>query len=147
MMRIYIDEFDENSIAWGSDSGYLIKFRSDLTCGYALLVADHSVSPALRGREIGVETTQRDVIEVRRLLPEEPRAYRLTPQPEAGDYEAVGNIDAETLDGGDGFDSLYVSVGDARFVWTTQDISRCVIKPGDWIDFKVIGLTLWDTNT
>ncbi len=146
-MQIYIDEFDENLTTWGNDSGYLIKFRSDLTSGYALLVADHSVSSALRGREISVETGQRDVVEVHPLLPEEPRAYRMTPLPEAGDYEAVGNIDEETLDEGNGFNSLYVYVGDARFVWTTQDVSQRIIKPGDWIRFKVIGLALWDTNT
>ena len=40
-------------------------------------------------------------------------------------------MDEETLDEGTGYHSLYVYVGDARFDWTTRDISQGIIKPKD----------------
>jgi hypothetical protein len=146
-MRISIEAFNETLTTWDRDGGYLVRFRSELTSGIALLAATQSVSSAMCGREITVEVGQRAIESVQVVLPEEPRAFRLSPLPEPGNYEVVGEVSGGILGEDGGLFLVDVCVGDARFTLTTEDVNLSLYGLGDWVRFRIIGLVLWDTNT
>jgi hypothetical protein len=145
-MRIYIDWIDAAAITQGGDTGYRIRFRSELGCGTALLAVSDSVSPALLGQEIFVEIEAQSFRDVRVLLPEEPHHYHFEALPEEGNYEAVGEVLRVMTEAGAGFAITDVCVGEALFHWTPEDIGEDIFVPGDWVRFTVIGLVLWDKN-
>ena len=129
---------------------YWIKFTADIVAGNALLVPVGNSVEELRQRQsspqIFVETGQRAVEGFRLLSGNEAQSYRFEALSNLGDYELTGRISSVLNQENGEILIISVRVGSCRFDLTADDTGIIRVEDGDWVQFRVLELALFDEN-
>jgi hypothetical protein len=122
---------------------YQVEFESEVTSGQTLLHSHADPCSLLPGSQISVETSQSKVVDFHVLSnPNQLHTGRLTPLGTDNDYEVVGLVAVL-------YDEVFhvdVEPGSCSFAIGFEEISPTSVAEGNWVEFKVIGLELWDEH-
>ena len=127
---------------------YWIEFDSALVSGEATLYSRKNAKTLMLNRTISVETEQ-DSIEYFKKLPNYyPTHYLLLSQAKPGNFAAMGQVNSVIRFGKNMEQAIIdIFIGPCRFSLTNEDIADNNLNKGDWVQFKIIGLSFWDEHT
>lgn len=127
-----------------------IKFKADIVSGCALLVPSGvnleqlRQNPALR--HISVETSQTAVENFRLLSDTDAKSYQFEALTNAGDYDLTGEIWDVNIQEDGKVVGARARVGSCMFWLTADDVRPMKVEEGTWVQFRVLGLFLYDEN-
>ncbi len=154
-MQIRVDSVlnNEQCLVGGSPGfpAYRVHFTAAMMRGYAWLVWSGETPPP-QG-DYSVETGMEAIRGFQVVPPDMDRQASIHPLTTPGDYRVSGRVEA-VWPGDDGGVSwgAYVRVGDCSFTVNSDDLSGgpdnqgLRLRKGDWVEFEVGGLSLWDEN-
>jgi hypothetical protein len=134
------------------DGEYWVHFKSDIMTGEALFFPSKYFweDPM----PLYVEVDQREIQGFKILSSAVEHDYQVDALPHRGDYKVTGQVSFFVINEDDSghsigvcTDSYTCSIGSFAFCLSSEEIGQLEIEKGDWVEFILIGLSLWDTGT
>lgn len=124
---------------------YWIEFSCQIASGHAILYSRAVPDELCSGELIGVEIEYKTIEGFCVLIDYFQAEPQLRPLVKPGDYEVIGQVMIVTK-----FENeeilIGVGIGVGWFMLTLDEIGTYKVSEGDWVRFKVIGLTFWDEH-
>jgi hypothetical protein len=134
-------------------SEYWVYFKSEIIVGEALFFPSKQFQ---EGSELlYVEVEHREIKDFKVLPSNTAGIYRVEALPHRGDYQVIGQVSSIMIDDDDNsiqsigvcVDAYTCSTGSFTFCLSSEEMGAIAIVENDWVEFVLIGLSLWDTNT
>jgi hypothetical protein len=130
---------------------YWVSFRSAMMTGQALFYP-HGDIAAVRS-PISVEVDQQEIRDFQVLAADVVHDYRIEALPDRGDYQIIGRVaitietDADTTCAiGICADESTAAIHSWTFWLSSEESDIITVAKDDWVAFRLIGLSLWDTG-
>jgi hypothetical protein len=128
---------------------YWVEFRSAVMIGEALFHPRGDIA-AVRS-SISVEVDQQEIRDFQVLAADVAHGYRIEALPDRGDYQIIGRVAIKietdaTFAIGVCADERTAAISSWTFWLSLEECDIITVAQGDWVGFRLIGLSLWDTG-
>jgi len=117
--------------------GYKVHFTSSLAVGTAVFVPARTASLEMQGQSFWVELNQETVENLVRLPDDSSQHPVFASTSQSGDFNVRGVITSVVP-------FITASAGDASFILASDELGDITLQEGDWVEFLVRELSLWD---
>ena len=117
--------------------GYKVQFTSSLAVGTAVFVPARTASLEMQGQSFWVELNQETVENLVRLPGDSSQHPVLASTSKSGDFNARGVITSVVP-------FITARADDASFILASDELGDIALQEGDWVEFLVRELSLWD---
>jgi hypothetical protein len=128
---------------------YWVEFRSAVMTRKALFYP-HGDIATIRS-PISVEVDQQEIRDFQVLPADVAHDYRIEALPDRGDYQIIGRVAIKietdaTFAIGVCVDESTAAISSWTFWLSSEECDIIMVTQGDWVGFRSIGLSLWDTG-